>query len=159
MAAETLERVAMSDRDRLADKVKRIVDLMESVADRRAGLTEEARELDAWARALGLDAKILRAIVKARAKDPEARLNEASLLAVYGAAIGLAPGPGPEAAAEAVRAAAQAALAAHAEAERSGARKLLAKSRAAREAALAACAADAGIRPRLPAPSDNNELH
>ena len=62
---------------------------IEKMEAKKAQILQEMREEYASAKAVGMDTKTIRAIVKERRIEPEKRKEAATLLALYKSAIGM----------------------------------------------------------------------
>lgn len=70
-------------------RLRSFVERIERLEEEKAALAEDIKEVYAEAKAVGFDAKTMRKIVSLRKMDVEKRREEAELLELYKAAIGL----------------------------------------------------------------------
>lgn len=73
-----------------ADELKRLVDRIENLEERKAGMQEDIKLVKAEAKAEGFDIKTLNTILKLRKMDAITIEAEEMLLAVYKSALGMA---------------------------------------------------------------------
>ena len=71
------------------DKIKSVIERVESLIEDRKNIGEDIREIFMEAKSLGLEPKIIRELIKMRAIDREARQEKAALLESYAAAAQL----------------------------------------------------------------------
>ena len=73
-----------------AEQLRLFIERVERLEEERKGITEDIRDVYAEAKGQGYDTKTMRAIVKLRKMDRDARMEQDALLDTYKAALGLA---------------------------------------------------------------------
>lgn len=73
----------------VGQRLKSLIERIERLESEKQGLAEDIRDVYGEAKATGLDAKIIRKIVRLRKMDEQKRQEDADLLATYAAAIGM----------------------------------------------------------------------
>ncbi len=74
-----------------AQRLKSFIERIERLEEEKKALGADIREVYGEAKSSGFDPKIMRRVIKVRAEDPNDRMEEESLLAVYLDAVGDAP--------------------------------------------------------------------
>lgn len=72
-----------------AEQLKLFIERIETLEEEKRGLTDDIKGVYAEARANGYDVKTMRAIVRLRRMDVNARAEQAALLETYKSALGL----------------------------------------------------------------------
>lgn len=70
--------------------LKSIVDRIEKLAEEKAAISADIKEVYAEAKATGFDVKTIRSLIRLRKKDPAERKEEQMLLDLYLSAVGMA---------------------------------------------------------------------
>ena len=70
-------------------QLKQIVDRIETLEEQKADVASDIKEVYLEAKGSGFDCKILRKVIAIRKKDRQARLEEAELISLYEAALGM----------------------------------------------------------------------
>lgn len=70
-------------------KLMGFVNELEKLNNKKGQVLQEIREVYADAKGVGLDGKVIRTILRERAMEPEKRKEQAQLLHLYKAAIGM----------------------------------------------------------------------
>jgi uncharacterized protein (UPF0335 family) len=73
-----------------ADQLRLFIERVERLAEERKGIGDDIRDVFAEAKANGYDVKTMRACIKLRAMEKNAREEMQALLETYAAALGLA---------------------------------------------------------------------
>lgn len=71
-------------------KLKNFIERIERLSEEKAGIAGDIKEVFDEAKGMGFDAKIMRAIIKIRKQDADARREQEELLELYKAALGMA---------------------------------------------------------------------
>jgi uncharacterized protein (UPF0335 family) len=72
------------------DRLRLLIERIERLEEEKKGIAEDIRDVYAEAKAVGYDARIMRAIVRLRRMKPDDRAEADALLDTYRAALGLA---------------------------------------------------------------------
>lgn len=80
-----------------AGHLRSIIERIEKLADEKATIQADIKEVYTEAKSTGFDTKIIRLIVRIRKADPAQRAEEQALLDTYMAALGMLPEDGTEA--------------------------------------------------------------
>ncbi len=72
------------------DRLRLLIERIERMNEEKKGITDDIRDVYQEAKAYGYDAKILRAIIRLRAMNPDDRAEYQALIDTYMAALGLA---------------------------------------------------------------------
>jgi uncharacterized protein (UPF0335 family) len=81
----------MSSPNVSAEQLKLFIERIETLEGEKKGLADDIRDVYAEAKANGYDTKTMRAIVRLRRMDHNARAEQDALLETYKAALGLEP--------------------------------------------------------------------
>jgi uncharacterized protein (UPF0335 family) len=73
-----------------ADELRLLIERIERLEEEKKGIADDVRDVYAEAKARGYDAKTMRAIVRLRKMEKNARDEAEALLETYKAALGLA---------------------------------------------------------------------
>ena len=73
-----------------AEQLRLFIERVERLEEERKGISEDVRDVYSEAKGQGYDTKTMRAIVKLRKMDRDARMEQDALLDTYKAALGLA---------------------------------------------------------------------
>jgi uncharacterized protein (UPF0335 family) len=71
------------------ERLKRLVERVESLEAEKKGLADDVRDIYAEAKAVGYDPKIMRQVVRLRKMKPDDLRKQQTILGVYAAALGL----------------------------------------------------------------------
>jgi len=71
-------------------KLKNFIERIERLTEEKAGIANDIKEVFDEAKGFGFDVKIMRAIIKIRKQDTDARREQEELLELYKAALGMA---------------------------------------------------------------------
>ena len=71
-------------------KLKNFIERLEHMDEEKSGIAGDIRDTFSEAKAFGFDVKAMRAILKIRKQDTEARREQEELLELYKAALGMA---------------------------------------------------------------------
>lgn len=71
-------------------KLKNFIERIERLDEEKSGLAGDIRDVFSEAKGMGFDAKVMRAILKIRKQDTDARREQEELLELYKAALGMA---------------------------------------------------------------------
>ena len=72
-----------------AEELKQFVERIERLEEEKNAISEDVREVYAEAKGRGFDVSAIRAIVRLRAKEPEAREEEEAIIELYKSALGM----------------------------------------------------------------------
>ena len=72
-----------------ADQLRLLIERVERLEEEKAGMADDIKDVYAEAKGQGYDVKTMRAIVKLRKMDANARKEADALLATYAAALGM----------------------------------------------------------------------
>jgi uncharacterized protein (UPF0335 family) len=72
-----------------ADQLRAFIERIESLEEEKRSVQANIKEVYDEAKGTGFDVKIIRQVVRLRAKDKDDRAEEEELLALYKAAIGM----------------------------------------------------------------------
>ncbi len=75
------------------DQLRAFIERIERMAEEKAAVAADIKEIYAEAKANGFDTKILRAVVRIRKQDANERMEQEALLELYLSALGMAPAP------------------------------------------------------------------
>ena len=73
-----------------ADELRLLIERIERLEEEKKGIADDVKDVYAEAKARGYDAKTMRAIVRLRKMEKDARDEAEALLETYKAALGLA---------------------------------------------------------------------
>lgn len=73
-----------------AEQLRLFIERVERLEEERKGISEDIKDVYSEAKGQGYDTKTMRAIVKLRKMDRDARMEQDALLDTYKAALGLA---------------------------------------------------------------------
>ncbi len=73
-----------------AEQLRLFIERVERLEEERKGISEDVKDVYSEAKGQGYDTKTMRAIVKLRKMDRDARMEQDALLDTYKAALGLA---------------------------------------------------------------------
>jgi uncharacterized protein (UPF0335 family) len=79
----------MSDGNVAADQLRLFIERIERLEEEKKGLSDDIKDVYLEAKSQGYDAKTMRAIVRLRKMEKNARDEQEALLATYKAALGL----------------------------------------------------------------------
>jgi uncharacterized protein (UPF0335 family) len=79
----------MSEGSVAADELRLLIERIERLEEEKKGIADDVRDVYAEAKARGYDAKTMRAIVRLRKMEKNARDEAEALLETYKAALGL----------------------------------------------------------------------
>lgn len=70
-------------------KLKNFIERIENLSEEREKTSQDIREVFAEAKGFGFDPKVMRAVLKIRKQDTDARREQEELLELYKSALGL----------------------------------------------------------------------
>lgn len=73
------------------DQLVAFIERIERLLEEKAGIATDIKEVKAEATGNGFDVAIINKIIKIRAMDPNERMEQAALLALYMSALGMSP--------------------------------------------------------------------
>lgn len=73
------------------DQLRAFIERIERLEEEKAALAIDIREVYAESKAMGFDAKTLRAVIRIRKQDDHERMEQEALLATYMIALGMVP--------------------------------------------------------------------
>lgn len=71
------------------DRLRLLIERIERLEEERKGIAEDIRDVYTEAKAVGYDAKAMRAIIKLRKMNPDDRREQQAVLETYVTALGL----------------------------------------------------------------------
>ena len=86
VAAQSLTQTAQ-------EKLRQLVARIEKLEEEKKGIGDDVKESYAEAKAMGLDTKVLRQIIRIRKQDHAERMEQEALLELYMAALGMQAAP------------------------------------------------------------------
>lgn len=72
-----------------ADALRALVERLERLNDEKQYIADDIKSVFAEAKGQGFDVKVLKRLIRLRRMDPDERLEEAAMIALYSAAIGM----------------------------------------------------------------------
>lgn len=75
--------------DITADQLRLLIERVERLNEEKRGIMDDIKDVFAEAKAVGFDVKTIKAIIKLRAMEKDARQEAEALLDTYKAALGL----------------------------------------------------------------------
>lgn len=72
-----------------ADQLRLFIERIERLEEEKKGIADDIRDIYSEAKAIGLDVKIMRQIVRLRKMEPHDRLEMEAILDMYKAALGI----------------------------------------------------------------------
>lgn len=75
--------------DITADQLRLLIERIERLNEEKRGIMDDIKDVFAEAKAVGFDVKTIKAIIKLRAMEKDARQEAEALLDTYKAALGL----------------------------------------------------------------------
>lgn len=72
-----------------AERLRSFIERIERLEEEKAALANDVREVYSEAKSAGFDTKIMRQVIKLRKMDQDDRQEQAALLELYKAAVGL----------------------------------------------------------------------
>ena len=72
-----------------AEELKQFVERIERLEEEKQSISEDVRDVYAEAKGRGFNASAIRAIVRLRAKEPQAREEEEAIIELYKSALGM----------------------------------------------------------------------
>lgn len=79
----------MTDYAITADELRQFIERYEQLESEKTDVTEQQKDVMAEAKGRGYDTKVMKKIIAERKKTPEDRAEEAAILEVYLAALGM----------------------------------------------------------------------
>lgn len=79
----------MTDENVAGQRLKAFIERIETLEEERKSLVEDIKEIYSEAKGVGFDAKVIKEIIKIRAKDKAAQAEFEELLDLYKKAVGM----------------------------------------------------------------------
>lgn len=79
----------MTDYAITADELRQFIERYEQLESEKTDVTEQQKDVMAEAKGRGYDTKVMKKIIAERKKSPDQRAEEAAILEVYLAALGM----------------------------------------------------------------------
>ncbi len=73
-----------------AEELKQFIERIERLEEEKKAIADDIRDVYAEAKGRGFDAKAIRTLVRLRAKEPQEREEEETILELYKQALGMA---------------------------------------------------------------------
>lgn len=73
-----------------ADQLRLLIERIERLTQEKQGIADDIKDVFAEAKGQGYDVRAMRAVIKLRAMERDARLEQESLIETYKGALGLA---------------------------------------------------------------------